>query len=75
MNEAKFKLGDKVKFLNDKEVSDVLVIHLDDKGYWYTLSSKAFDMETKEVTMGVKYGHETELELAGVEAPKEEVTA
>lgn len=61
--DIKFKIGQKVKVLQDGEVCEVLRVAINENGVLYTLSSKDWDSAKKEVIQGVKHCYEDELEL------------
>lgn len=60
--DIKFKIGQKVKVLQDGEVCVVLRISVNADGVSYTLSSKDWDSAKKEVIEGVKTCYQDELE-------------
>lgn len=63
MQQNKFKIGDKVKFVGDKDNDSGLVLSLsfDGEAWSYRISSREVDHEKKEVISGVKFGKEDEL--------------
>ncbi|KKT30494.1 MAG: hypothetical protein UW18_C0015G0005 [Microgenomates group bacterium GW2011_GWF1_44_10] len=65
MKENKFKIGDLVKFKQDKDsdAGEVLSLSFGGKEWSYRLSSKEVDLEAKEIINGIKTGMEDELVL------------
>lgn len=61
--ESKFKVGQKVKVINDGEIGEILSFSYDsENGFKYTISSKEVDIPNKAVIDGVKTCLEAELE-------------
>lgn len=61
----KFKVGDKVKTINDPEIGEVLDFSYDSAvGYTYRISSKEVDIINKIIVDGVKICKENEMEAA-----------
>lgn len=63
---TKFAVGDKV-IAPDGELGEIVSVHIDENGVWYTMTSKEVDVPRREIIEGFKHLTEDELK----EAPRE----